>query len=222
MKPKKKINCWINDVIFPAKIKTIDCLKTKQMIKTENFIQVEIKSASELRDWLLNNHSQKENIWLVTFKKEVQDKYVSIQEVLDELLCFGWIDGIRRKFDTERTMQLISPRKVEHWAQTYKVRFAKLEEAGLVHQSGLNSVNASKTAGLWDFLDEVDNLIIPDDLNLALNENKIAFDFFQTLSPSNKRFILRYIKLAKTAQTRHKRIVQVSTLAAQNKKIPGL
>lgn len=192
------------------------------MIKTENFIQVEIKSVAELRDWLMHNHTQKESVWLVTFKKEVPERYVSIQEVLDELLCFGWIDGIRRKLDNQRTMQLIAPRKVEHWAQTYKVRFAKLEEAGLVHKSGLNSVNASKKAGLWDFMNDVDNLIVPDDLNLALNENKIAFDFFQTLSPSNKRFILRYIKLAKTAETRNKRIVQVSTLAAQNKKIPGL
>jgi uncharacterized protein YdeI (YjbR/CyaY-like superfamily) len=77
---------------------------------------------------------------MVTYKKGIIEKYVSVQEVLDQLLCFGWIDGIRRKLDEERTMQLISPRKVEHWAQTYKVRFAKLEKEGLVHQSGLDSV----------------------------------------------------------------------------------
>jgi uncharacterized protein YdeI (YjbR/CyaY-like superfamily) len=85
------------------------------MLKTEKFIQIEITSSAELRDWLLHNHSQKESIWLVTYKKQVPKKYVSIQEVLDELLCFGWIDGIRRKLDTERTMQLITPRKVGHW-----------------------------------------------------------------------------------------------------------
>jgi uncharacterized protein YdeI (YjbR/CyaY-like superfamily) len=192
------------------------------MTKTENFIQVEIKSGSELRDWLLHNHSQKESIWLVTFKKEVPDKYVSIQEVLDELLCFGWIDGIRRKLDNERTMQLIAPRKVEHWAQTYKVRFAKLEDAGLVHKSGYDAVLASKKAGLWDFMDDVDNLIVPSDLNCELSENKAALVFFEKLSPSNKRFVLRYIKLAKTEDTRKKRILQVVILSAQNKKIPGL
>ena len=192
------------------------------MTKTENFIQVEITSSAELRDWLLHNHTQKESIWLVTFKKEVPDKYVSIQEVLDQLLCFGWIDGIRRKLDNERTMQLIAPRKVEHWSQTYKVRFAKLEEVGLVHQSGFDAVNASKNVGLWDFMDDVDNLIIPSDLNQALTEHQPATDFFMAFSPSNKRFILRYIKLAKTEETRKKRILQVATLAAQNKKIPGL
>lgn len=192
------------------------------MTKTENFIQVEIKSAKELRDWLLHNHSQKESVWLVTFKKEIKDKYVSIQKVLNELLCFGWIDGIRRKLDNERTMQLIGPRQVEHWAKTYKERFAKLDEAGLVHQSGYDAVFVSKKAGLWDFMDDVDNLIVPVDLNKSLSENKPASEFFKELSPSNKRFVLRYIKLAKTEDTRKKRILQVVNLSAQNKKIPGL
>ncbi|OAQ38476.1 hypothetical protein A5893_13705 [Pedobacter psychrophilus] len=192
------------------------------MIKTENFEKIEVTSSSELREWLLKNHSQKESVWLVTFKKEIKEKYVSVQEVLDQLLCFGWIDGIRRKLDDERTMQLIAPRKVEHWAQTYKVRFAKLEKEGLVHQSGLSSVIASKQSGLWNFMDDVDNLIIPPDLHTSLIENPSAFNYFESLSPSNKRFVLRYIKLAKTKETRSKRIVQTVTLSAQNKKIPGL
>ena len=119
-------------------------------------------------------------------------------------------------------MQLIAPRKVEHWAQTYKVRFAKLEQAGLVHQSGYEAVVASKKAGLWDFMDDVDNLIVPADLSQELSDNKVAFAFFEKLSPSNKRFVLRYIKLAKTKETRKKRIVQVVSLSDQHKKIPGL
>ena len=98
------------------------------MTKTENFAQIEVSSSAELRDWLLKNHTQKESIWLVTFKKEVGDKYVSVGEVLDELLCFGWIDGIRRKLDDKRTMQLIAPRKVEHWSQTYKVRLIGMQK----------------------------------------------------------------------------------------------
>ena len=83
------------------------------MIKTENFDQVEIASAEELRSWLLDHHQQSESVWLVTYKKSIPGKYVSRWEVLDELLCFGWIDGIRRKLDESRTMQLISPRKAQ-------------------------------------------------------------------------------------------------------------
>jgi uncharacterized protein YdeI (YjbR/CyaY-like superfamily) len=67
------------------------------MLNPEKFIQVKIENATQLRDWLLQNHIQQESIWLVTYKKEVPEKYVSVQEVLDELLCFGWIDGVRKK-----------------------------------------------------------------------------------------------------------------------------
>jgi uncharacterized protein YdeI (YjbR/CyaY-like superfamily) len=192
------------------------------MTKTENFIQVEVQSSAELREWLLHNHAQKESVWLVTYKKEVPEKYVSVQEVLDELLCFGWIDGIRRKLDDKRTMQLIAPRKIEHWAKTYKDRFAKLEAQGLVHQSGINSVMESKNAGLWNFMDDVDQLIVPEDLQLALKKNQAAYLFFDGLSASSKRFVLRYLKLAKTDETSKKRIIQIVTLSAEGKKVPGL
>ena len=191
------------------------------MIKTENFIQVEVKSSSELREWLLMNHTQKESIWLVTYKKEITEKYVSVQEVLDQLLCFGWIDGIRRKLDQERTMQLIAPRKVEHWSQTYKLRFAKLEELGLIHQSGFNAVESSKKAGLWNFMDDVDNLIIPNDLQEALTINNEAKLFFEAINASSKRFVLRWIKLAKTDKTRVSRIEQIVQLSSKGEKLKG-
>jgi uncharacterized protein YdeI (YjbR/CyaY-like superfamily) len=192
------------------------------MTKTENFEQIEVTTSAELRQWLLPNHTQKESIWLVTYKKEVPGKYVSTQEVLDQLLCFGWIDGIRRKLDDKRTMQLIAPRKVEHWAQTYKDRFAKLEAQDLVHQSGFDAVIASKKTGLWNFMDDVDALILPEDLIKCLENHPPAKQNFEAFSKSNKRFILRWIKLAKTTETREKRILQTVTLAAKNLKIPGL
>lgn len=92
----------------------------------------------------------------------------------------------------------------------------------MVHQAGFDSVFASKKAGLWDFMDDVDNLIVPTDLQNELNENQAASHFFNNLSPSSKRFVLRYLKLAKTETTRKKRIIQIVTLSAENKKIPGL
>jgi uncharacterized protein YdeI (YjbR/CyaY-like superfamily) len=122
------------------------------MVKTENFNQIEISSSSELRNWLAKNYSQKESVWLVTYKRQMPDKYVSVQEVLDELLCFGWIDGIRRKLDDDKTMQLISPRQVQHWTKTYKDRFAKLEKEGRMTDAGRNAVLISKKMGsgiLW-------------------------------------------------------------------------
>lgn len=191
------------------------------MIKTENFEQVEITSISELHGWLQAHHAQPESVWLVTYKKGESDKYVSRWDVLDELICFGWIDGIRRKLDDIRTMQLISPRKVEHWAKTYKERAAKLIEEGRMHPSGQKAIDASKSSGLWNFMDDVDQLLVPDDLANALNKLEGAADFFEALNPSSKRFVLRWVKLSKTEKTRQKRILRLANLSADGEKLPG-
>jgi uncharacterized protein YdeI (YjbR/CyaY-like superfamily) len=191
------------------------------MIKTENFDKIEITSANDLRSWLLAHHHQEESVWLVTYKKSETGKYISRWDVLDELICFGWIDGIRRKLDDTRTMQLISKRKVQHWAKSYKDRAAKLIEEGSMHEAGLASIEAGKASGLWNFMDDVDNLIIPNDLAKALSKLEGATDFFQNINDSSKRFVLRWIKLAKTDKTRTNRIQKIAQLAAKGEKLPG-
>ena len=96
-------------------------------IADDRFVQFEVKTARELHSWLKENHGQKENIWLVTFKKSQPENYVSTSEVLDELIAFGWIDGVRKKLHTHRTMQLISPRKTQHWTRGFESRLSPLE-----------------------------------------------------------------------------------------------
>ena len=141
---------------------------------------------------------------------------------MDELISFGWIDGIRRKLDEDRTMQLIAPRKTQHWAKTYKDRAKKLINAKKMTQAGLDSIERSKELGLWNFIDDVDALIKPDDLIKCLKEHHGAFEFFNTLSPSHMRFVLRWIKLAKTKETRQKRILETAILSAKGEKMKGI
>lgn len=191
------------------------------MVQTDSFNQVEIASSQELRSWLADHHRQTESVWLVTYKKSVPNKYVSTSEVLDELLCFGWIDGIRRKLDEDRTMQLISSRKANHWAQTYKDRATRLIEEGKMQEAGLRSMEWSKQQGLWDFMDDVDQLILPDDLKKALSEYNGATEFFTSINDASKRFVLRYIKLAKTEKTRMARINEIALLASKGEKLKG-
>jgi len=191
------------------------------MIQTDNFQKVEVASSQEFRNWLEKHHQQQESVWLVTYKKSVPDKYLSTSEVLDELLCFGWIDGIRRKLDETRTMQLISPRKVEHWAKSYKDRAAKLIREGKMQEPGLRSIALSKQAGLWDFMEDVDKLIVPQDLLEALRKKEGAEDFFHTINDSSKRFVLRWIKLAKTEKTRASRVEKIAGLSAKGEKLKG-
>ena len=191
------------------------------MTRTENFDQLEVTSAQQLRDWLEVHHAQRESIWLVTFKKHTGERYVSIPEVLDEIMCFGWIDGIRRKLDDDRTMQLIGPRRVQHWAKTYKDRVARLTNEGRMHPSGLRVVAEAKRTGFWNEMDDVDALELPSDLLEALRANPPALGYFERFSVSSKRFVLRWIKVAKTPQTRARRVEMTVRLAASNERIPG-
>lgn len=191
------------------------------MIQTEQFKKIEVVSANELRIWLEQNQHQKESVWSVTYKKSVPEKYLSTSQVLDELLCFGWIDGIRRKLDEQKTMQLISPRRIEHWAKTYKDRATKLIEEGKMQEAGFRSIEVSKQNGLWDFMDDVDKLIVPKDLQEALSKKPGAADFFHAINDSSKRFVLRWIKLAKTDKTRKVRIEQLVELSAKGEKLKG-
>ena len=191
------------------------------MIKTENFEQVVVENQAALRKWLSEHHQQEASVWLVTYKKSVKEKYVSREEVLDELLCFGWIDGIRRKRDENTSMQLIAPRKAQHWAKSYKERAAKLMKEGKMHAAGQTSIDRGKASGLWHFMDDVDALILPEDLKSALKALPPAATFFDSINPSSKRFVLRWIKLAKTEKTRKSRILKIAQLAAKGEKLPG-
>lgn len=192
------------------------------MIKTDNFEKVEITSVAQLREWLELHHTQTESIWLVTYKKHIPDKYISVDEILDEVLCFGWIDGIRRKLDDDRTMQLLGPRRVQHWSKTYKERATRLEQEQRMHPAGLRAIAESKQQGLWDYLDDVDALVIPADLIAAFKSHLGAIETFEAYAPSYKRNVLRWIKLAKTSTTRNKRIAKVVQSTVQNEKIPQM
>jgi uncharacterized protein YdeI (YjbR/CyaY-like superfamily) len=192
------------------------------MIDTESFEKVEVTSANQLREWLAAHHTQQESIWLVTYKKHVPEKYVSGAQILDEVLCFGWIDGIRRKLDNDRTMQLLGPRRVYHWSKTYKERAARLEQENRMHPAGLEAIAESKRQGLWDYLDEVDALVLPADLVAALSAHSVATETFAAYAPSYRRNVLRWVFLAKTSATRNKRITRIVDATIQNDKIPQM
>lgn len=184
--------------------------------------RVEVTSAAALRDWLAAHHGQSESVLLVTWLARRRDRYVSTSEVLDELLCFGWVDGRRWKHDGERTMQLIAPRRQQVWAQSYKDRAARLIAEGRMAPPGLATIKASKAAGLWDAAADVDALIIPDDLAVALDATPPARERFEAAAPSYRRNVLRWIAGAKTSPTRAKRVAEVAQATRKGVRMPQM
>lgn len=181
---------------------------------------VEVSSAAGLRRWLEKHHAQSESVWLVTFKKAAEERYVSTADVLDELVAFGWIDGIRRKVDDERTMQLIAPRRTKPWAKTYKDRAERLIAEGRMHDAGQAAIDEAKATGAWDTMADVDALVVPGDLQNALVGSPPALEHFLGFPPSTRRNILRWIALARTDETRNRRIDRIRRDAAANVRTP--
>jgi uncharacterized protein YdeI (YjbR/CyaY-like superfamily) len=182
----------------------------------------------ELRDWLTTHHQQSASIWAVTFKKAASNTYLSREEILDEVLCFGWVDGARKKLDDQRTMQLLSPRKTHVWARTYQVRVEALEAKGLMHKSGLAAIATAKELGQWNTFAHVDDLLIPPDLVEAFSATStphstpLALARFEQFPPSYRRNVLRWIATAKTDATRQKRITELVALTQSGERIKHL
>ena len=191
-------------------------------IKTENFSSVEITNEQDLWIWLSNNFGSQESVWLITYKKSTPQKYLSREQVLDALIAYGWIDGIRRKLDDQRTMQLISQRKTQSWSATYKQRAERLVAAGRMQPTGRDAITQSKRLGLWDVMQDVDALVVPDDLQILLDKNPTATTYFETCPPSYIRNVLRWLNSAKTERTRQKRLHSIFTECKTENRIPQM
>jgi uncharacterized protein YdeI (YjbR/CyaY-like superfamily) len=183
----------------------------------KTFVEFEPTSRLAWRKWLEQNHTTRESIWLIIAKKGCELPTLSIDDVVEEALCFGWIDSVPNKVDERRYKILLSPRKPKSkWSKINKGRANRMIKTGLMTAAGMELIKLAKKTGTWNALENVDKLIIPDDLKDALTKNKKAQTYFEAFPPSTKRGILEWIDNAKTAVTRNRRIVETVTLAANN------
>jgi uncharacterized protein YdeI (YjbR/CyaY-like superfamily) len=182
----------------------------------EDLQRVEVTSRKALRDWLSKNHTQKESVWLVTHKKP-DTRYIPYGDVVEEVLCFGWVDSLPRKLDDRRSMLLLAPRKAKSaWSKPNKERVERLMKAGLMKPAGLKVVEEAKAKGLWNKLDAVEALETPPDLAKALAKFKTAQKNFEAFPRSAKRGILEWILQARKPETRAARIVETVEKAKDN------
>lgn len=185
--------------------------------RVKEFERVQIESPAGLRAWLEANHTRTESVWLVIFKKHVAGKYVSWDAIVEEALCFGWIDSLPRKLDVDRSMLLLSPRRPgSPWSRLNKQRIEKLLANDRMMPPGLAVIEQAKRDGSWSIYDEVEDLVIPDDLSAALAQSQEAARNFSAFSDSSKKGILWWIKSAVGLDTRRQRISETVRLAQLN------
>ncbi len=175
------------------------------------------ESRQAWRDWLAQNHEVQRSVWLIIYKKSSGKSTVYYPEAVDEAMCFGWVDSKINKRDAESYFQYFSKRSPKsNWSRVNKNKVTRLTEAGLMTKAGLAMVTLAKQTGTWTALDDVENLVIPPDLQTALAQYDKATTYFNAFPRSAKRGILEWIFNAKRPATRAKRIQQTATLAQQN------
>jgi uncharacterized protein YdeI (YjbR/CyaY-like superfamily) len=187
-------------------------------METKNNVQTfHAKSRNEWREWLEKNHQSEKSVWLIIYKKDSDIPSIYYPEAVDEALCFGWVDSKPNKRDENSYYQFFAKRNPKsNWSRLNKEKVAKLIKQGLMQPAGFEMIKIAKQNGTWTALNEVENLIIPDDLQEQFSKNKTAFDYWEKFPPSSKRGILEWILNAKKPETRQKRIEETVSLAEKD------
>lgn len=168
------------------------------------------ETRADWRAWLEANHAAAPGVWLVTYKKGSGRPHLSWDEVVEEALCFGWIDSRGNKVDAARTKLLVTPRKPgSAWSKINKGRIEQLLAEGLMTPAGQAKIDAAKADGTWTLIDEVEAMVVPPDLAAALAADPAAAAGWDAFAPSAKKPLLQWLVTAKRSETRAKRIVAV-------------
>ena len=184
--------------------------------------QVLVTSRAELRVWLEANADTSPSIWLVTYKRSSGKPAPSYDDIVEEALCFGWIDSTVRARDDETAMLLLSSRNPRStWSAVNKARLEHLLPSGLMTERGLRAIEVGKANGSWAVLDSVERLEVPDDLAEALDAQPAAREFFDGMPPGARKQNLWFVISAKRPETRAARIERIVEASAAGRRAVG-
>ena len=183
--------------------------------------RLEPGSVEEWSAWLRDHHARPDGVWLVN-RRRALDQAISYEQSVCEALRFGWVDSTVRGIDDDRSMMWFSPRRRGSvWTRTNKERVAQLEAAGLMEPAGAAAVAAAKASGTWTLMDDVEDLVVPDDLAAAFEAHRGSREHWDSWSPSARKMILAWIVMAKRPETRAVRIATTAEKASRGEKAQG-
>ncbi len=178
-------------------------------------------SREEWRAWLQQNHAGASEIWLVYFKKHTGKPTVGYAESVEEALCFGWVDGLKKRIDEDRYAHRFSPRKAKSkWTPLNIQRARKMIEAGKMTEAGLVSFR-QRLEYDEKFLQArtQKKLELPAEMEAAIKLNKAAWNNFKQLAPGYRKQYVGWLVSAKKPATRTRRLEEAIRLLARNKKL---
>jgi uncharacterized protein YdeI (YjbR/CyaY-like superfamily) len=167
----------------------------------------EFKTAKSFYTWLGKNHDKADEVWIKIHKVGSGLKSITPKEAIDVVLCWGWIDGLRRGFDDKSFLQRYSPRtKKSVWSQINVDNVARLIKEERMTEHGLKQVEAAKADGRWDRAYRVKDSKIPADLQAAIDAEPKARRMFDKLNAQNRFALVFRTQNMKTESGRRRKI----------------
>ena len=168
---------------------------------------VYFQNQNEFRKWLEKNHDKESEIIVGYYKAGTGKPSMTWSESVDQALCFGWIDGIRRSVDNERYSIRFTPRRITSiWSNVNIKKVEELKKNGLMMKPGLEVYNHRKVikSGIYSFEKEFTEL--DDNFKRLFKANKIAWDFFVKQAPSYQKTRSHWIMSARQEKTKITRL----------------
>ena len=177
----------------------------------------------EWREWLHHNHeSTSQGVYLIFFKLELNFPTMRWEDAVKVALCYGWIDSTVKSLGDGKRRQYFCPRNPKStWSALNKSYINLLEQDGLIHENGWKTIKHAKKIGTWTAMDDVENLVIPAELQEAFKMHPRALKNYKNFAPGYRKSYLSWLYHAKKDATRDKRIIEIIRLCESNIKSRG-
>jgi uncharacterized protein YdeI (YjbR/CyaY-like superfamily) len=191
------------------------------MPSDDDFPTLAFASQEELEAWLDAEHETAPGLWIRIAKAGSGIPTVTAEQAIECMLCFGWIDGLRRGGDDTTFLQRYTPRRARSkWSKINRARATKLMEGGRMRPAGVAEVRRAQEDGRWDAAyDSPGTIEVPDDLRRALEADPRAAAEFAALDSTNRYAILYRLHDAKRPETRARRLEQFVSMLARGERL---
>jgi uncharacterized protein YdeI (YjbR/CyaY-like superfamily) len=178
---------------------------------------------ARFRAWLEKNHASKDDLWVGFYRKATGKPSITWPESVDEALCFGWIDGIRRSIDDHSYMNRFTPRRPRsHWSAVNIAKAHELIRTGRMQPAGQNAFDARDEAKSRQYSYERETAVLDAGYEERLRSNRKARTWFEAQPPGYRRTVAHWIMSAKRKETRERRLGILIQHSAAGRRVPPL
>ncbi|MGZ6372936.1 MAG: YdeI/OmpD-associated family protein [Candidatus Limnocylindria bacterium] len=168
------------------------------------------ESIAAWREWLARHHADTDGAWLAGWKRTSGKPSLDYGAIVEEALCFGWIDSVVNTLEDGRQAQLMTPRRQgSGWSGSNKQRVERLLANGRMTDAGLRVIEAARADGSWSMQDAAEALIEPPELRTALDASPEARRNWDAFPKSPRRALIWWVMSAKRPETRERRVARI-------------